>query len=82
MSHFDYMEGQGQLNIFDLEQEHYVGKEVKIYMTKLNEESKNYFKFYFPNVIGAKGIITEIRGSQAEVEIDGKKFGFNLEELN
>ena len=89
------LEEIGQTTIFDYLQESeqaaeekgitkpnfYVGEKVLISLNRMDEESKIYFKYYYPGVIGKEGYITEIEGDQVEVFIEGSHIQMRKDEL-
>ncbi len=73
MTHFELMESQGQTNIFQflpstvIEEEIKIGDAAKITLTNTDEDTINYFKYYYPHVINKPGVIVdkEISGDKA-----------------
>ena len=89
------LEEIGQTTIFDYLQDEqqateekgvakpnfYVGQKVLISLNRMDEESKNYFKYYYPGVISKEGYITEIEGDQVEVFVMDSHIQMKMEEL-
>ena len=89
------LEEIGQTTIFDYLQESeqateekgiaktdfYVGQKVLISLNRMDEESKIYFKYYYPGVIGKEGYITEIEGDQVEVFVECSHIQMRKDEL-
>ena len=96
MEDYKLLEEKGQTNIFyfldvdDVEEEEekkeekeefFIGQKVLITLKRMDEESKNYFKYYYPGVISKEGYITEIRGNQVEVFVEGNHIQMRKDEL-
>ena len=92
MEDYKLLEEKGQTNIFyfldidDVEEEEekeefFIGQKVLITLKRMDEESKNYFKYYYPGVISKEGYITEIRGNQVEVFVEGDHIQMRKDEL-
>ena len=64
MSEFEYLESVGQTNIFDYlpsitTVEAQIGDTAKINIDKCDDMATNYFKNYYPHVIGKAGTIID-----------------------
>lgn len=93
MTHFELMEKVGQVNIFDildtpnvaLNNTPVIGDSVKINVTQSDEETKNYFKYYYPHVLNKVGEVVEIKPLRDKniylVSVRGEKHWFYQHEL-
>ena len=65
MTHFEHMELNGQTNIFEflgpstVEAAVQIGDSVKINIDYCDDEATNYFRYYYPHVIGKAGIVID-----------------------
>ena len=86
------LEDKGQINIFHIleaenfkkaaqEKEFFIGEKILISIDKMDEESRFYFKYYHPNVVNKYGYITEIRGDQVELFVEGSYIQMRKDEL-
>lgn len=63
MTHFEYMEQQGQLTIFDMMNSSLFrkGDQVDITLADSDDLTFSYFKYYYPHVINKPGVIVEVK---------------------
>lgn len=64
MTHFEYMQSVGQLTIDDIlsgmpSTDYGPGDNVRIQLDESDDETYNYFKYYYPHINGKSGHIVE-----------------------
>ena len=65
MTEFEYLESIGQMSIFDITDNAEnqpaieLGALVKIDISNSDEQSVNYFRYYYPHVINKSGIVLD-----------------------
>ena len=95
MTHYEYMQEQGQLTIDDIllvhESDHKVstvydvGDTVRIDLSQADDMAANYFRYYYPHIVNKSGYIVDSRqlanGYLYLVNVLGELHWFNEYEL-